>query len=154
MKSHRLVQVSAIAFALAFANCAPAYCQSPQNNPASPPQIQLVKDQVRKIGVARDVTVIMLSGLEYYGTINKIEPDGFEIAEVELKQAITIAYADVKKVEKGYGSINPSTGKRQKASKSRWILIMVGLASTGLLFWAVAKLGKPKPPATPFPQIP
>jgi DNA-directed RNA polymerase subunit F len=112
MKTHRYFQVAAISFALVFANSAPAYCQSPQNNPASAPPIQTVKDQVQKIGKGEDVTVILISGVEYYGQISKIEPDSFEIAEVDLKQMVAIPYADVKKVEKGYGEMN-SSGKRQ-----------------------------------------
>src|SRR5215468_9597485 len=110
MKKHRYFQAAAITFALVFANNAPAYCQSPQNNPASPSQIQIVKDQVQKIGAGEDVTVIMSSGMEYYGAISKIEPDNFEIAEVDLKKMVTIAYTDVMKVEKGYGPMNSSTG--------------------------------------------
>src|SRR5262245_1654012 len=88
MKSHRYFQVAAIDFALVLANSAPAYCQSPQNNPASSSQIQRVKDKVRKIGMAEDVTVILFSGVEYYGAISKIESDSFEISEVDLKQMV------------------------------------------------------------------
>jgi small nuclear ribonucleoprotein (snRNP)-like protein len=113
MKTRRYFQVAAITFALIFAHSAPAYCQSPQNNPASAPQIQTVKDYVQKIGKGEDVTVILLSGVEYYGAISKIEADSFEIAEVDLKQMVAISYADVKKVERGYGEMN-SSGKRQK----------------------------------------
>jgi hypothetical protein len=112
MKARRYFQVAGITFALIFANSAPAYCQSPQNNPASESRIQTVKDQVQKVGKGEDVTVILLSGVEYYGSISKIEPDSFEIAEVDLKQMVAISYADVKKVEKGYGEMN-SSGKRQ-----------------------------------------
>jgi hypothetical protein len=52
--------------------------------------------------------VILFSGVEYYGAISKIEPDGFEIAEVDLKQMVAISYADVYIVEKGYGEVNYS----------------------------------------------
>jgi len=55
-----------------------------------------VKGQVRVIGIGDDVTVELLSGVEYCGAISKIEPDSFEIAEVNLKQMVTIAYTDVK----------------------------------------------------------
>jgi hypothetical protein len=165
MKLHRYFQVTAITFALVFASSAPVYCQSPQNNPGSSSQIQRVKDQVQKIGAAEDVTVILFSGLEYYGAISKIESDSFEIAEVDLKQLVAIAYAEVMKVEKGYGEMNPSTGKRenisytvgrQNISKSRsfWILVVVGVASTvGLAVWGFTKLRK-REPASPFPRIP
>ncbi|MGH9753797.1 MAG: hypothetical protein ACREA2_13540 [Blastocatellia bacterium] len=156
MKTHRYFQVAAITLALIFANSTPAYCQSPQNNPASAPQIQRVKNQVLKIGVGEDITVILFSGVEYYGAISKIEPDSFEIKEVDLRQMVAIAYADVKKVEKGYGEMNSSTGKRQKISNSRsfLVLVVVGVASTvGLALWGASKLGK-REPAGPFPRIP
>src|SRR5262245_24958310 len=96
MKTRRYFQVAAITFALIFANSAPAYCQSPQNSPASERRIQKVKGEVRVIGMGEDVTVVLLSGVEYCGAISKIESDSFEIAEVNLKQMVTIAYADVK----------------------------------------------------------
>src|SRR5262247_4022632 len=113
MRTRRYFQVAAITFALIFANSAAVYCQSPQNSPASTPRIQTVKDYVQKIGQGKDVTVIMFSGVEYYGAISKIEEDGFEIAEVDLKQMVAISYADVMKVGRGYSEMN-SSGRRQK----------------------------------------
>src|SRR5262245_65698147 len=86
---------------------------SPQDGPASERRIQTVKDYVQKIGQGKDVTVIMFSGVEYYGAISKIEPDSFEIAEVDLKQMVAISYADVYIVGKGYGEMNSSTGTRR-----------------------------------------
>ena len=157
MKSHRYFQVAAITFALIFANSSAVYCQSPQNNPASASRIQTVKDQVQKIGKGEDVTVILLSGVEYYGAISKIEPDGFEIAEVDLKQMVAISYSDVYRVEKGYGEMNSSTGTRQKGLKSRsfWILMVVGVASTvGLAVWGFKRLGNRRPATPPFPPFP
>ena len=44
----------------------------------------------RKIGQGKNVSVIMFSGVEYYGAISKVEPDSFEIAEVDLKQMVTL----------------------------------------------------------------
>src|SRR5262245_66247403 len=112
MKTRRYIQVAAITFALIFANSAAVYCQSPQNSPASAPRIQTVKDQVQKIGKGEDVTVILFSGVEYYGAISKIEEDSFEIAEVDLKQMVAISYEDVKRVERGSGEMR-CVGKRQ-----------------------------------------
>jgi hypothetical protein len=161
MKTRRYFQVAAITFALIFANSAPTYCQSPQNNPPSPSQIQIVKDQVRRIGVGEDVTVALVSGVEYYGAISKIESDSFEIAEVDLKQIVTIAYADVLKVEGGYGAMNPSTGKREKppnvkppGMRSFWIYAIASMgAMVGLAVWAISKFGK-RQRAPQFPRIP
>jgi hypothetical protein len=158
MKTRRYFQVAAITFALIFANSAPAYCQSPQNNPPPVSLVQQVKDHVRKIGVGKDVTVILFSGVEYYGAISKIEPDSFEIAEVDLKQMVAISYADVYSVGKGYGDTNSSTGTRQKGLSSRpfWILMVVGIASTvGLAIWGFKRLGNRRSEfPNPFPRIP
>ena len=127
MKQHRYFQIAAITFALVFGINAPAFCQSPQNVPS---QVQKVKDQVHKIGVSKKATVIMLTGKEYYGAISKIEPDGFEIAEVDLKQKMAFDYKDVKKVRKGYGGWNHFTGKRVNPRSS---LIAV-IAALGVIF--------------------
>jgi hypothetical protein len=154
MKSRRHFQATAIIFAMIFANSAPAYCQSPQNNPASSSRIQRVKDQVQTIGVGEDVTVILSSGLEYYGEISKVEADNFEIDEIDLKQIISIAYANVKKVEKGYGKMNSSSGKRQKGSRSKLILTIASVgASVGFLLWGISKMKSPEPPGR-FPRFP
>ena len=161
MKSHRYFQVAAITFALVFANSAPAYCQSPQSKPDPSSQIQKVKDQVQAIGIGEDVTVTLFSGMEYYGAISKIESDSFEIAEVDLKQMVTIAYADAQKVEKGYGPMNSSTGKREKPfiqkpfkSHGVWIVVIATVAIIGLVVVATKTLGKHKPATSPFPRIP
>jgi hypothetical protein len=159
MKTHRYFQVAAITFALTFAESAPAYCQSPQNNPASGPDIQRVKEQVEKIGSGEDVTVILFSGVEYYGAISKIEPDSFEIAEVDLRQMVTIDYTEVMRVEKGYGQMNSSTGKREKPlsvkSHSGLIFLIVGIgASIGMMILAFKKLGQRRQPTSPFPRFP
>jgi small nuclear ribonucleoprotein (snRNP)-like protein len=130
------------------------------DGPASERQIQTVKDYVQKIGQSKNVTVILFSGVEYYGEISKIEPEDFEIAEVDLKQTVAISYADVYIVEKGYGDMNPSTGTRRKGPTMRsfWIFAAVGVASTvGLAIWASKRLGKRRPTGpfpVPFPRIP
>jgi len=161
MKARRYFQVAAITFALIFASSAAAYCQSPQNSPAPAPRIQTVKEQVQKIGKGEDVTVILYSGVEYYGAISKIESDSFEIAEVDLKQMVTIAYADVLKVEEGYGAMNSSTGKREKppnmkppSARSIWIVWLAGVGVVvGLAVWGFKRLGR-RQPASPFPRFP
>src|SRR5215475_4438908 len=118
MKPHRCLQISALTFALVLGNNAPAFCRSPQNIPS----------QVQKLGIAEDVTVILLTGKEYYGAIRKVEPDSFEIAEVDLKQVMAFDYKDVKKVRKGYGG-RGFAGKRVNP-RNQWI---AGAAVLGLL---------------------
>src|SRR5262245_47237717 len=126
MKLLRYFQIATITFALALGNNATALCQSPQNTPS---QVQNVKDQVQKIGVAKKATIILLTGKEYYGAISKIEPDRFEIAEVDLKQRMEFDYKDVEKVRKGYGG-RGFGGKRVNPRSS---LIAV-IAALGVIF--------------------
>jgi|RhiMethySRZTD1v2_1073278.scaffolds.fasta_scaffold1498318_2 hypothetical protein len=133
MKLLRHFQIATITFALALGNNTPAFCQSSQNVPS---QVQKVKDQVQKVGILEDVTVILLTGKEYYGSISKIEPDSFEIAEVDLKQKMAFDYKDVKKVRKGYGQRNSFTGKRGNPRTQLITLIAVtaGIFGLAILF--------------------
>jgi len=122
MKQLRYFQIAAITLLLALGNNTTTFCQSPQNIPS---QVQKVKDKVRKIGVAEDVSVKLLTGKEYYGSITDIEPDSFEIAEVDLKQRMEFDYKNVKKVRKGYGDRYLITGKRLSPSAELIITIAV-----------------------------
>src|SRR5262245_49661031 len=126
MKLLRYFQIATITFALALGNNTPAFCQSSQNVPS---QVQNVKDQVQKIGVAKKVTVILLTGKEYYGAISKIEPDRLEMSEVERKQRMELEYKDVEKVRKGYGG-RGFGGKRVNPRHN----LIAGIAVVGLLF--------------------
>ena len=128
MKQLRYFQVAAIAFALALGNNTTAFCQLPQNIPS---QVQKVKDQVQKIGVAEDVTVILLTGEEYYGSITDIELDRFEFIEVDLKQRMAFDYKDVKKVRKGYGR-RGFAGKRVNPRVNLIVGIIAASALIGL----------------------
>ncbi len=52
------------------------------------------------------------NGNERYGSIERLDEDSFQLAEVDLKQVFSVAYSDVKKVREGYGNTNQFTGKR------------------------------------------
>jgi len=136
MKQLRYFQTAAITFALALGNNVTAFCQSPQNSPS---QVQKVKDQVQKFGIAEDVTVILLTGKEYYGAISKIESDIFELAEVDLRQKMAFDYKDVKKVRKGYGDQHLISGKRGNPRTQAIVAIVVIGALFGLAILAIPK---------------
>jgi hypothetical protein len=136
MKPLRYFQTAAITFALVLGNNVTAFCQSPQNSPS---RVQKVKDQVQKFGMAEDVTVILLTGKEYYGAISKIEPDSFEIAEVDLRQKMSFDYKDVKKARKGYGDRHLITGKRVNPRTEVIIAIVAVGALFGLAILAIPK---------------
>jgi len=135
MKQLCYFQVAAISFALALGNNTTAFCQLPQNIPS---QVQKVKYQVQKIGVAEDLTVILLTGEEYYGSITDIELDRFEIIEVDLKQRMAFDYKDVKKVRKGYGG-RGFAGKRVNPRVNLIVGIIAVSALIGLGVWAATQ---------------
>ena len=94
---------------------------APQNAPASKPteaqlkeekRVREIKKRIRRMGVARRITVILVNQNERYGSIEHIDDEGFRLAEVDTKQEIKINYKDVKKVRTGYGSFVPLVGKR------------------------------------------
>ncbi len=115
-----------VSLALIAGNNRLAWGQTPSANPPLSPQAEKVKEQVEKIGSAKALTVILPSGDEYYGTVSKIGATEFAIAEVDLKQIITLKYSEVKKVLKGYGG-KSFTGKRVHQRRS----LIVGIAVVG-----------------------
>ncbi|HEY6400925.1 MAG TPA: hypothetical protein VI479_05925 [Blastocatellia bacterium] len=132
MKTHRYLKIFGITFALILGINARVFCQAPQNIPS---QVQKVKDQVQKLGIAEDVTVILLNGEEFYGAISRIESDSFEITEVDLKQKMAFDYKDVKKARKGYGG-RGFGGKRvnPRVNLIAGIAVIVGLISLAVIF--------------------
>jgi hypothetical protein len=73
---------------------------------------QQIKWKIRGLGIASRVTVQLNNGNERYGSIERIDEDSFQLAEVDIKQVLTVAYSDVKKIREGYGNPNQFTGKR------------------------------------------
>jgi hypothetical protein len=47
----------------------------------------------------------------FHGFIAKIEDDSFTVGEVDLKTNVSLTYAQVKKVSRGYGETDGFTGK-------------------------------------------
>lgn len=139
MNPHRFVIIATISAALVLGNNQPARCQSPSGAQPQTQQAGKVKADVQKLGIAEDVTVILLSGKEYYGAISEIEAARFGIVEVDLKQRIAFDYAEVKKVRKGYGGKNYVTGKRVNPRRSLIIGISVVGGLIGLAIWGVSQ---------------
>jgi hypothetical protein len=75
-------------------------------------RVEQIKSKLRSLGIASRVTVMLNNGNERYGSIERLDEDSFQVAEVDLKQVFTVAYSDVKKVREGYGNTNQFTGKR------------------------------------------
>lgn len=94
-----------------------------QTNPVN--QSQTIKDQIEKIGIGEDATIVRNDKREFYGTIKSIEADSFQFYEVDLKQILIISYSDAAKVKKGYGSKGKG-GKRYTGHR--------GLITSAVLF--------------------
>ena len=95
-----------------------------------------LKKEVEKIGIGGKITVVRLDERKFYGSVNSIEADGFQITEVDSKQTTDFKYAELKKVRKGDGERNLLTGKRNNPSAKRGLLI--GAAIFGTLFVLLA----------------
>ncbi|HJQ67947.1 MAG TPA: hypothetical protein VKA70_03185 [Blastocatellia bacterium] len=115
-----------------------------QTSPASgPTQAQLddekrireVKNRVRRMGLARRITVVLLNGNERYGSIELIGEDSFQLAEVDTKQEIKVDYKDVKKVRTGYGNFHPLTGGRTNPKAD--LLVKIGVFAFVIIITAV-----------------
>jgi hypothetical protein len=102
----------------------------PQSNQTLSSQAEKIKRQVEKFGIGKDVTVILIDNREYYGAIGNIEADGFQIAEIDLKQRVSFRFSEVKKVRKGYGGWNSAAGKRvnPRTNLIAGIAVLGGLA--------------------------
>lgn len=88
---------------------------------------QKVKRNVEKIGVAGRLTLYLKNGEELYGSVVSYDAESLKIAEVDLKQVITVQYKNIKKVREGYGNRDLFTGKRVNPPKGVKIGIIVGV---------------------------
>jgi hypothetical protein len=89
-------------------------------------KIQEIKDQVTKIGVGGDITIIGNNRREFYGSILKIEDETVSINEIDQKVIVEIKYRDIKKVRKDYGTAKNRFGNRIRPRKQIIALVIVG----------------------------
>ena len=75
-------------------------------------RVREIKNRIKQYGRAARITVVLRNGNERYGSIEQIDGDSFQLAEVDLNQEVRIEYKDVKKVRTGYGKFIGITGKR------------------------------------------
>jgi hypothetical protein len=93
---------------------------------------QKIKRTVEKIGVAGKLTLYLKNGEELYGSVVRYDESSMQIAEVDLKQVVTVQYINIKKVRDDYGKRDIFTGKRSNPSKG----IKIGIFA-GVLFVAI-----------------
>ena len=102
-------------------------------------RVEEVKWKIRNLGIASRVTVKLNNGNERYGSIEHIDEDSFQLAEVDLKQVYTVSYSDVRKIREGYGNPNQFTGKRWNP-----IWAKISVAAVIVLFAIVIPLSIPR----------
>jgi hypothetical protein len=112
-----------------------------QQGPAVPltPAAQKVKTQVSRIAIDGKLTAHMKDGSEYHGRLESIDSESFSVREVDLKQTVTISYADVDRVTRNYGG-KGFGGKRVDPKKS----LIAGIALGGLLVALIALVATDK----------
>lgn len=93
---------------------------------------QKIKRMVEKIGVAGRLTLYLKNDETLYGSVVRYDEESVQVAEIDLKQVITIQYRNIKKIREDYGKRDPLTGRRSNPPKG----IKIGIAA-GLLFLAV-----------------
>src|SRR5260370_16085347 len=76
------------------------------------PQAAKIRQQVGKIGVLGNVTVSIVNGPEYHGSISRIGADDFSINEVDQRREIVVRYSEVRRVREGYGTTRNIRGQR------------------------------------------
>lgn len=114
-----------------------------QTNPANPNQTKQVqgnkaeklKKRVEKIGVGGKITAVKLDGRDFYGSVSNIEPDGFQMVEVDSKQTLGFKYTELKKIHEGDGERNLITGKRNNPRRG-WLYV-AAIAGTLAVILAV-----------------
>jgi hypothetical protein len=139
MKRTILVMITTLCLTLVQVEAA-AGQTGPSENPAAistlSPAASKVKAQVEKLGLGREVTVIMLDGREFHGSIKIIDPMAFTLAEVDLKRLVEFRYDETKKLLKGIGGVG-FMGKRVHARRSIWITVAI-VGGLGALLAAAA----------------
>ncbi len=99
-----------------------------------------IREKIEDLGVGHRLTVKIKNGDYYHGTISKIEPASFEIAEVDLAQVVKFQYAEIKSLYGSYGEKN-IFGKRPNPKKSSFIAlgVLAGLLIVPIIMVATAR---------------
>ena len=104
------------------------------SNPNS--KAEKIKSQVNKIGTDAKITAKLVDGRTYHGKIKLIDQDNFQIDEVDLKQVITINYAETKKVYEGYGGKGFGGKRVGQHSTLIGFAALAGIITVALVFVA------------------
>ena len=90
---------------------------------------------VEDLGVGHRITVRLKNGDYYHGSISKIEPDNFEIAEVDIAQVVKFHYAEIKSL---YGDYGPKNVFGKRPNPKTGAIVAAGVLGGLLLFVVLA----------------
>src|SRR5436305_4822545 len=127
--------IALISVSLLAANVRP--CPARQASAAAPAQgapaldqhAQKMKRNVEKLGVGHQVTAVLKDGKEYHGAVSKIEAESFQVAEVDLKQVVTINYDETKKLYRDYFHKDPFFGRNPRRNTIIFVSAMAFLTT-------------------------
>ncbi len=97
-----------------------------------------IRQQVGKIGVLGNITVSMIGGADYYGSVSRIGANDFAINEVDQRREVTLRYSEVKKVRADYGTTRNIRGQRIHPHTKLIVTLAVVGGLLALVFIAVA----------------
>jgi len=89
---------------------------------------QEIKNQITKIGLGGDITIIGNNRREFYGSVLEIKDESVSINEIDQKVIVEIKYRDIRKVRKDYGSSKDRLGNRIRPRK-HLIGLIIGAAA-------------------------
>jgi hypothetical protein len=86
--------------------------------------VEQIKAKVTKLGAGKDITLTLLNGDAYHGSIHSVEDNSFKLYEVDMKQVIECKYSQARKIESGYGHDRDIYGRRIPPRK-HWIGLVI-----------------------------
>ena len=123
-----------IALCLVMLLMRPAAAQPPAPLSAA---AERIRDRISRIPIGGRMTVKMLDGRELHGHLAAIDPETFELREVDLKTRLTIRYEEVAGVENDYGG-KGFGGRRLSPRRSRIVFLILVAGLLTVLFVALA----------------
>lgn len=90
------------------------------------PAESAIKAQADKLSPHAPIHILCLHAPEQFGTFVSNDQQGFTFYNLPSGPNITLPYADVKSIKKGFGGFDPNTGKR-KSHKEAVIITAVAV---------------------------
>ena len=119
----------------------PRPAAAPQQRQAPAPfdkRAAKVRRSVQRIGLNQTISVIMPKEDDLHGTVIGIGEESFQLAEVDLRQTITVRYGDVKKVRRGYRPFpDLFTGQRNSSPKGMRLAALGAVIFMGVILPAI-----------------